>query len=109
MAEEKTPQQVVKEAVWWYTQVAFTLLAVLGAGYYLGYLQWGDAPKLKKRVTQLEQDVVKLRNEREALNSQLALVTRDRDDCKKGGGAAAAAPPAGGEAAGGNIDGVQVE
>ena len=86
MDEEKSPQQQVKEAVWWYTQVAVTLLAVLGAGFYIGYLQWGDAARLRRRVDQLQKDVVKLRNERETLSSQLALVTRDRDACRADSG-----------------------
>lgn len=105
MAEEKTPQQQVKEAVWWYTQVAVTLIAVLGAGFYVGYLRWGDAARLRKRVTQLEQNVVRLRNERENLGSQLALVTRDRDACRSTSDGAAAAPPA----VENEIDGVTVE
>lgn len=107
MTDEKTPQQQVKEALWWYTQVIVILAAVLGTGYYVGYLRWGDATKLRKRVTQLEQDVVKLRNERESLNSQLALVSRDRDDCRKAAGVTGTAPTP--EAGGGTIDGVKVE
>lgn len=106
MAEEKTPQQQVKEAVWWYAQVALTLAAVLGAGFYIGYLRWGDAARLRKRVTQLEQDVVRLRNERENLGSQLALVTRDRDACRGSGGGAPADPTPATE---NQIDGVTVE
>lgn len=105
MAEEKTPQQQVKEAVWWYTQVAVTLIAVLGAGFYVGYLRWGDAARLRKRVTQLEQDVVRLRNERENLGSQLALVTRDRDACRDTSDGAAAEPPPGET----ELDGVTIE
>ena len=105
MAEEKTPQQQVKEAVWWYTQVAVTLIAVLGAGFYVGYLRWGDAARLRKRVTQLEQDVVRLRNERENLGSQLALVTRDRDACRgPGDGTVAESTPSESE-----LDGVTIE
>lgn len=108
MAEEKTPQQQVKEAVWWYTQVAVTLIAVLGAGFYIGYLRWGDAARLRKRVTQLEQNVVRLRNERENLSSQLTLVSRDRDACRAsaGGPPAEEGTPAAGET---EIDGVIVE
>ena len=105
MAEEKTPQQQVKEAVWWYTQVAVTLIAVLGAGFYVGYLRWGDAARLRKRVTQLEQNVVRLRNERENLGSQLALVTRDRDACRSTSAGAAAEPSPGEN----ELDGVTVE
>jgi hypothetical protein len=105
MAEEKTPQQQVKEAVWWYTQVAVTLIAVLGAGFYVGYLRWGDAARLRKRVTQLEQNVVRLRNERENLGSQLALVTRDRDACRSTSDGAAAEPTPGEN----ELDGITVE
>lgn len=98
MAAQKTPQQLVKEKLWYYTQMTLGLLACIGSGYYLGFLQWGDAPRLKKKVSQLEENVVKLRNERQNLESQLALVTRDRDDCRKSaGGAAPATPPAPGD------------
>lgn len=86
MAEEKSPQQLVKEQVWTATSRAVILAAVFGAGFYVGYLKWGDAPQLEKQVDQLKNQVVNLRNEREELKSKSALLERDLNKCRSESG-----------------------
>lgn len=81
--EEKSPQQTVKEAIWTYTGWAVIILACIGAGVFIGYEAWGDAPHLRKRVDQLEKQVLELKNNRESLQTQVAMATRDRDECHK--------------------------
>ncbi|MGH7818243.1 MAG: hypothetical protein ACREQ9_00570 [Candidatus Binatia bacterium] len=115
MAEEKTPQEQVKEAVWTYTGWAVIVLACIGAGVFIGYTFWGDAPRLRSEVSRLDKRVGDLKNEREGLQTQIAMTTRDRDQCQqsleevqsKMGAAGGAAPPA--EGAAGAAGGVQVE
>jgi hypothetical protein len=97
--EEKSPQQYVMETIWTYTGWAVVLLACIGAGFYIGYLRWGDAPALKLRVDSVEKQVMALKNERETLNTKLAKMTQERDECrntasKTAGGAAGGAAPA---------------
>ncbi len=89
--EEKSPQQVVKEAIWKYTSWAVVILGSIGAGVFIGYTRWGDAELLRGKVDQFEKQVLALKNERETLNTKIAKLTQERDACQKGGGAPAPA------------------
>jgi len=106
--EEKTPQQLVMEAIWTYTGWAVVILACIGAGVFIGHVRWGDAPALRKKAQEYEKQVLTLKNERETLNTRIAKLTQERDACQKPG---AAAPSGGGAAAGGSpaAAGVTVE
>jgi hypothetical protein len=73
----------VKEVVWTYAGWALILLVCVGAGVFIGYTLWGDAASLKRDLDQTVEQVNTLKNERETLKSQLALVTRDKDACQK--------------------------
>ena len=83
MEEEKSPQEQVKEAIWTYTGWAVIILACIGAGVFIGYEAWGDAPTLRRKVDQYEKQVLELKNNRESLQTQIAMATRDRDECQK--------------------------
>ena len=98
--EEKSPQQLVMEAIWTYAGWAIVILACVGAGVFIGHVRWGDATALRGKVEQYEKQVLTLKNERETLNTRIAKLTQERDVCQKAG-SAAAAPAAGGGAAGG--------
>jgi len=100
MAEElKSPQEELKEKMWTAAN-RFVIMAVLvGAGYMIAYLQYGNAPALRKQVKQQQDRIVDLENERETISTRLAKESRDKELCnkdltaaKKGGGAAAAPP-----------------
>lgn len=82
MAEEKTPQEQVKEALWRYTGWAVIILACIGAGTFIGFTAWGDAPELRKEVERLGNEINELKNERESLQTQVAMASRDRDGCE---------------------------
>ncbi len=94
----------VKEVVWTYTGWAVILLVCIGAGVFIGYSLWGDALALRTELNKQTEMVGTLKNERETLKSQLALVTRDKEACQRqlatagggagGGGAPAGQPPA---------------
>ena len=83
MEEEKSPQEQVKEAIWTYTGWAVIILACIGAGVFIGYEAWGDAPMLRRKVDQYEKQVLDLKNTREAMQTQIAMLTRDRNECQK--------------------------
>jgi len=115
--EEKTPQQLVMEAIWTYAGWAVVIFACVGAGVFIGHVKWGDAAALRVKVDQYEKQVLTLKNERETLNTKIAKASQERDACLKGGGGAAASAPAGAAAPGGGnapaaptgAAGVQVE
>ena len=88
--EEKSPQQLVVETIWTYTGWTVVILACIGAGVFIGYQKWGDAPQLHKKVEQYEKQVLTLKNERETLNTKIAKLTSERDSCQKAGGGAPA-------------------
>ena len=110
MAEDKTPQEQIKEAIWTYTGWVVVVLVCIGAGVFIGFTLWGDAPDLRSEVTRLEKRVGDLKNEREGLQTQIAMTTRDRDDCQQRLSEAAAAAPAPAEApAGVAVEGAPAE
>lgn len=99
MEEEKSPQEQVKEAIWTYTGWAVIILACIGAGVFIGYEAWGDAPTLRRKVDQYEKQVLELKNNRESLQTQIAMATRDRDECQKSLEAAGVKPLSSGSSA----------
>jgi hypothetical protein len=73
----------VKDVVWTYAGWVVIILVCIGAGVFLGYTMWGDAATLKRDLDQTTEMVGTLKNERETLKSQLALSTRDKEECQK--------------------------
>jgi hypothetical protein len=73
----------VKDVVWTYAGWVVIILICIGAGVFLGYTMWGNAASLKRDLDQTTEMVGTLKNERETLKSQLALSTRDKDECQK--------------------------
>lgn len=73
MATKKTDDDeaaaAVKDAAWWYTQAGLTLLATFLAGTFLGWQLWGSgdagAPTLRNRVVSMDQEINRVKNERE--------------------------------------------
>ena len=91
----------VKEVVWTYTGWAVILLVCVGAGVFIGWTLWGNASALEHDLNTKTEEVNTLKNERETLRSQLALITRDKQECDKKMSAMQAnraAAPAGGGA-----------
>ncbi len=84
MSEEaKSPEDQLREATWaWATRLALTAV-LIGAGYFGGYMQMGDAPQLREEVKVLQDRVVDLENQRETTNTQLAKAARDAEVCAK--------------------------
>lgn len=69
MQPEKTAADQVKDAAWVYTQRVIVMLLFFGGGLFLGYQLWGAGdmgqPALAARVAKLDQDVNRIKNERE--------------------------------------------
>jgi predicted negative regulator of RcsB-dependent stress response len=89
----------VQEVMWTYTGWAVILLVCVGAGVFIGWSLWGNASSLQRDLSASTETVNTLKNERETLKSQLALITRDKQECDKRLSAAMAARA--GAAAGG--------
>jgi hypothetical protein len=81
MEQEKSAATQVKEAVWWYTQATVVLLLLFAAGLFLGWTLWGSgdegAPALRTRVISMDQEINRIKNEREDCQKVLE-VTRSR-------------------------------
>jgi hypothetical protein len=92
----------IQEVVWTYTGWAVVLLVCVGAGVFIGWTLWGNASALERDLNTRTEEVNTLKNERETLRSQLALSTRDKQECDKKMSAMqarGAAAPAGGAVA----------
>ena len=81
MEQDKSAADQVKEAVWWYTQATIVLLLLFGAGAFLGWQLWGSgedgAVALRAKVVAMDQDLNRIKNEREDCQKVLE-VTRGR-------------------------------
>ena len=64
----------VKDVVWTYAGWTVIILICIGAGVFIGYTLWGNASSLQRELSAATEQVNSLKNERETLKSQLALV-----------------------------------
>ncbi|HUE38524.1 MAG TPA: hypothetical protein VMR29_03420 [Candidatus Binatia bacterium] len=98
MAETKSPEHQIKEAIWTYGGWAVLLGLTLGAGMALGYIRWGDAVLLRATNAELTQKILNATGEKENANHQLVAAQEELGRCQRKL-TAAAAPAAGGAAA----------
>jgi uncharacterized protein YlxW (UPF0749 family) len=83
MAEEKTAEEELKEAVWSWVQKAVVALTLFGSGIVAAYFAWGDAAELRQHNKELQDQIVDLKNQRETLNTRIARETRDKEVCNR--------------------------
>jgi hypothetical protein len=84
---DKNAADQVKDAVWVYTQRVIVVLLFFGAGIFLGYQMWGAGdmgqPALAERVAKLDQDVNRIKNEREDCQKVLQVTQTRKDAADK--------------------------
>ncbi|MBP1685353.1 MAG: hypothetical protein H6Q33_1496 [Deltaproteobacteria bacterium] len=73
----------LQEKAWLFAQRGVVLLVTLLAGLFIGYQLWGQAGALKQQVAQMEERVSILQKERDTLNSQKAIIDRDKKEVEK--------------------------
>jgi len=87
MESEKSAASQVKEAAWTYAAWVLVLTVVFLAGVFLGYSLWGSGdmgqPALAKRTAQLDQDLNRVKNEREGCQKTLEVTKTRMDQCNK--------------------------
>jgi len=91
---DKTPQEELREKTWQAATRLVIAITLLGSGYVVGYLQYGDAVELRQQVKQKKDRIVDLENERETMSTKMAKISRDLEVCQKALKAAAPAPAA---------------
>ena len=83
----KSPADQVKEAVWKYTAQAFVLIVVFGFGLFTGYTKWaaGDTgqPALAKRLSELDVELNRVKNERGDCQKTLEVTTTRKKQVDK--------------------------
>jgi hypothetical protein len=82
-AEGSSEQKQLQEKVWTFAQRGVVLLVAMLAGVFVGYQIWGQAGALKEQVAKLEERVNILQKERDTLNSQKAIIDRDKKEVEK--------------------------
>lgn len=84
---DKTAADQVKDAAWAYTQRVIVMLLFFGGGLFLGYQLWGAGdmgqPALAERVAKLDQDVNRIKNEREDCQKVLQVTQTRKDQADK--------------------------
>jgi len=87
MEPEKSPAAQVREAAWTYTAWALVLTVVFLAGVFLGYSLWGSGemgqPSLAKRVAALDEDMNRIKNEREDCQKVREVTEARKAACEK--------------------------
>ncbi len=78
-----TEQQQLQEKLWSFAQRGVILLVAAGAGFFIGYIKWGEAGSLREQVAQLEERVSIREKERDTLKSQMAIIDRDKKEAEK--------------------------
>jgi len=83
----KSPQDQVKEAVWRYTAQGVVLAVVFGAGLFVGYQKWGSGdmgqPALAKRVTDMDVEMNRVKNERGDCQKTLEVTNGRKQQIEK--------------------------
>lgn len=83
MADEENAQEELNEAAWQWAGRIVVAAALIGGGFFGGYMMWGDAPELAEQVNKQKDEVVRLKNARETANTKFARVTRDKEVCER--------------------------
>jgi hypothetical protein len=83
MNETKSAETQIKEAAWTYGGWTVLLLLTLAAGMALGYIFWGDAPRLRAEVTDLNHKIAAARAERENVQTQLTMTQEEVGRCQR--------------------------
>ena len=83
MAEDKTAEDQLRDAVWTWVQRTVVALALFGAGMLAGYFRWGDAVELRHEVKVRQDTIVDLKNQRETLSTKIAREKRDKEVCRR--------------------------
>ncbi|MFN8626577.1 MAG: hypothetical protein U0587_11445 [Candidatus Binatia bacterium] len=81
--EGSVEQRQLQEKLWVFAQRGVVLLVALLAGVLIGYYRWGETVKLKQDVATLEERVSILQKDRDTLNSQKAIIDRDKKEVEK--------------------------
>lgn len=76
-------QKQLQEKAWIFAQRGVVLLVAVLAGLFIGYQLWGQAGALREQVAQLQERVSLLQRERDTLNSQKAIIERDKREAEK--------------------------
>jgi hypothetical protein len=83
MSDTKSAEAQIKEAVWTYGGWTVLLGLTLAAGGALGYIFWGDAPRLRAEVADLNQKIAAARAERENVQTQLTMTQEEVARCQR--------------------------
>jgi len=81
--EAKTPQEQIKEGIWRIALQTVVILVAIVFGVFIGYQLWGDAPDLRLKIEAFDQQVLELKNEREAQDKMRVMTERARDEAQK--------------------------
>ncbi len=87
MADEKSTADQVKEAAWTYTAWTLVLVVVFLAGVFLGWQLWGAGdngqPALAAKVTKMDEELNRVKNEREDCQKVLQVTQARKDATDK--------------------------
>lgn len=85
--DQEAAKQRVKEAAWEWVQRTVVLLVTFGFGFFAAWVLYGSgvqgAPALRKKVAELDAQIVDLKNARVGMQSQLDVATGRLSTCDR--------------------------
>ena len=81
--KEQSAEEQLSDAIWGTVSRVVLAIALIGAGIFAGYYRWGDAVEVRQEVLEKQDQIVKLKNERETLSTRIARFQRDLEVCRK--------------------------
>lgn len=81
--KDKSAEQQLSDAIWGSVSKVVLAAALIGAGVFAGYFNWGHAGELEMEVAEKNDQIVNLKNERETLSTRIARFQRDLEVCRR--------------------------
>lgn len=80
--DEEAAKQRVQEATWAWIQRIVVFGVTFGAGFFAAWLLWGSAPALEAKVTELDDQIIALKKQRQDVEGKYEVANTRLTQCQ---------------------------